>query len=134
MPRLKFLVLLAGVLCLSMLSLSGQKKPKPAEVEVLELAVHRNVDVIAVDARVKNVSGRSIRKMRITLDFIAADGRVMTTKSGELDHEELAVGEEGAFHFQLEDSPKAAFYRFRLEDGAGRDLRADSADAKRPIE
>jgi hypothetical protein len=134
MPRLKFLVLLAGVVCFALPHAVAQKKPKPPEVEVLDLAVHRNVDVIAVDARVKNVSAKPIRKMKITLDFIAADGRVMTTKSGELDHDELAVGEEGAFHFQLEDSPKAAFYRFRLEDGAGRDLRADSAEEKRPIE
>lgn len=118
---MKHLLLLFAIL---LVTVAAQKKAKPPEVELISSKAARTGGVIAVDGRVKNVTGKSIRKPLIYLDFMAADNRVLTTKHGPVGPEELAPGEETEFNLQLEDDPKAVAFRVTtIEDGGGRELR-----------
>lgn len=118
---MKYLLLLFALL---LLPAPAQKKPKPPEIEIVSSRAARQDRVIAVDGRVKNVGEKSIRKIVVSFDFMGADDRVLTTKHAGIGQEELAPGEETDFSLQLEDTPKAAYFRVKmLEDGSGRELR-----------
>ncbi|HYZ87368.1 MAG TPA: FxLYD domain-containing protein [Bryobacteraceae bacterium] len=125
------LVLILLAICL--LPAAGQKKPKLPDVELVELRATRGEDRIAVDGRIKNVTDRGFRRVHISLDFLTADNKVLTTKQADLDPEDLPAGEEAEFHLQLEDAPKAAYFRVNLTDINGRELRPVSNE-RRPIE
>lgn len=117
---MKYLFLFA----LLLVPAAAQKKPKPPEIEVISSRAARQDGVIAVDGRVKNVGEKPIRKLTVSFDFLGADNRVLTTKHAGIGQDELAPGDETEFSLQLEDTPKAAWFRINtLADGSGRELR-----------
>jgi hypothetical protein len=104
-----------------------QKKapqPKPAVIQVLKTAAHRDGDLLAIDGHLKNTGERPAADLVIIVDVLNADKQTLTTQKGESEPATIEAGQEGEFHAQMTLPPKALYIRLSFEDGTGRDLKA----------
>jgi hypothetical protein len=126
MENMRFVVLSTVVLLLSGLALA-QKKPKqekPPEIELIEGTAHRQAGGnIAVDGKIRNCGDKPIKNLVIFFHFLDSDRQVITTRKGGVEQPVLNPGDESEFHAQLEQPPRATYYRIEFEDGGGKYLR-----------
>lgn len=114
------------LLLLVLLPAWSQKRgrPKPPDIELVEVKARRDQDRVKVDALVRNCGTKPIQGLRIYFDFRAPRGMVMTRQSGGIEPEVLEPGEEAEIRVQLHDHPRAVDFVVSFEDSAGRELRA----------
>lgn len=102
----------------------SEKKGKLLAIEVVETSARRMTDgTIHLDGRVVNTGDRPIEGLVILFDFIAPEGRVISTKKFATDDEVLDLGHETAFQAKLADHVRAVRYRIGATDRVERDLR-----------
>ena len=115
--------LLAG-LALVLLLPAQDKKPKPPELEVTQVSVHRIDDtVIAVDGSVRNTSAKTYNKLQIVFEFYAPGMKSITIQRGAPEADVIAAGDLVEFHLQLRAPARAVHVTLGAEDGSGRELR-----------
>ena len=100
---------------------SSSKPPQP-DVEVLEASVVREQGLIQVDARVKNISKKPLKQLKVIFRFEADENTVVTTQRIGVDEAVLPPGDEGEIHGQLRDTPRAVQVRIGAVDTRGLDL------------
>src|SRR4051794_38691796 len=106
--------------------LLGAKKSqsKGPEIQLLESSGKVENGKIAIDGRAKNLSDRALRKLTVIYDMLDSDKNVLSTQKGEVEQEELPVGEESAFHAKMGFPPRAVSFRLNFEEIGERELRS----------
>jgi hypothetical protein len=119
------LALLSGVL----LAAPAQKapQPRPAAIDVLTASAHRDQNLLAIDAKLKNIGERTTGQLVVLVDVLDSDKRAVTTQKGESEPESIEAGQEGEFHAQMQLPPRAVYIRLNFEDSEGRDIKATNA-------
>jgi hypothetical protein len=122
--------LLAALLMLASLLYSQDKKskkPKPPDLQIVSVAVHRTSEGISIDGKLKNSGLKPLSGVVLLIDFLAPGKEVLTTKNGPVEAELLAVGDETDFRLQINDQPRAVHIRFNAADKDKRDLRVENS-------
>ncbi len=116
-------------LCLSAacLAVAAKKKPKPPDVEVLEVTGRRSADNIQIDGRVRNSGEKPIRGMILLFNFLGPDKESLTTQKSPIDEEVLEPGKEASFRVELAAPPRAVQFEMNATDTQDRDFRVANA-------
>ena len=117
--RLLVLLLAAG----SLFAFGPQKQKKPADVQILETKAMRDTGRIKVDGRVKVSGEKPLRGLVIVFDFRSPEKEVVTSQKTVIDEDTMETGQEGAFHNQMVDAPRAVKYTIRAFDMHEKELR-----------
>jgi len=116
------------LVCTAVLGLPQKKpQPKPAEIELTEVSVHRDGGNVAIDGKLKNQGERPVKNLRVFIDFRDPDHNVISTRRGGIEERVLDPQAEAEFHAQVPDEVRAVDVQFRYEDGSGRDLKGINA-------
>ncbi len=99
-----------------------KRKPKPPEVEVMQIAARRVEGLVTIDGRVRNSGDRPLRKLSLLFDLLAPGDEVVTRQRGTVEEETLEPGAEAEFHWQMRDPVRAVSLRVQAVDGSGTDL------------
>jgi hypothetical protein len=119
--RTLFLLILAA----TPLAFSQKKaQPKPAVIEVMEVAAHRDPTQLNIDSKLKNTGERIANELVVIVDVLDSDKRTLTTQTGGSEPASLEPGQEGEFHAQMPLPPRAVYVRFSFEETGGRYLKA----------
>ena len=102
---------------------AADKKPKPPDIQVLEVSAHRGERKVSLEGRVRNTGEKPIKKLTLLFNFMAPGRQVITTQKGEIDEEILPRGEEATFHMELNDPPRSVEFSVDAADGSSRELR-----------
>ena len=109
------------------LTLSGAdkkpKKPKPPDIEVIEVSAKRSEGLIAIDSKVRNVGEKPIRGLTIVFEFFAPGHVPLTTQKATIEEEILNKGEEAMIRAQLNDPVRAVSIEISAVDEPGHDLK-----------
>ena len=122
MKPLQVTLLLSMIAAVSLTG-ADRKKPKPAEVLVLEASARRDGDHIKMDGRVRNSGERPIQGLILSFDFFAPGKTPLTTQKGAVEEELLEPGKEAAFRMELGDIGRAVSFQINAFDESGRDLK-----------
>ena len=110
------------------LALSGaDKKKKPPDVTVMEVAGRRDAGKITLDGKVRNTSDKAINGLLVVFDFLSSDRVILTTQKGPVEDEVVEPGQESSFHLICEQPPRAVRFQINSVDRSGRDLRVGNA-------
>lgn len=103
-------VLAFSLVPLLVLAAGGQRRkpPKPPDLEVLEITVHRTTErTVEIDGRVRNSGEKPLQKITIRFRVLAPDNATLTTQRGALEPGILDPGEEAEFHWQMREPARA---------------------------
>ena len=128
-------VLLAGVALSFCLVVAEQRVQgaKSADVEIIEIAARHDEAMITVDGHLRNGSGKPIRGLVLTFEFVDASGVTLTTQSAPVDEDDLGPGAEVSFHVQLTTPARAVQFRLSATDEGKRERRV-SRPGPHPID
>lgn len=101
--------------------------PKPAELEVTEMALHRKAGLVEVDTTVKNLNLKPIKGLTLLYRFYSIGHEPVTTQRTTIDEGDLAPGAESTVHAQLAEPARAVTVEFGAVDVAGKELRIKNA-------
>ena len=104
-------------------SATGQRKKKPADVEVIETKARRVDDRITLDGRVRFTGERPAHGLVIVFDFLSAEQAVVTTQKTQVADDVVRAGREASYQTVLVDPVRAVSYQVRACDSGERDLR-----------
>ena len=122
---MKVLILTIGVLCLTVLG-AGQKQKKPADVTVIEAKARRAEGKILVDGRVQVTAQKKMHGLVIVFDMLSAKNEVMASEKAVVEEDWIEPGQERSIHAETSELARAARYRIRVFDNAGREMRAEN--------
>ncbi len=109
------------------LTLSGAdkkpKKPKPPDIEMLEVSAKRNEGLIAIDSKVRNVGEKPLRGLTVIFEFFGPGHVPITTQKATIEEETLDKGEEAMIRAQLNDPVRAVSLEISAVDEPGHDLK-----------
>jgi hypothetical protein len=105
---MKCLVLALAFLCLS--ASGADKKKKPPDVQIVEIAVKRDGTQVTLDGRVRVTAEKPVIELSLAFEFRGPGKVVLTSKSTQLDEVSLEPGEETSFHAAAECPAKAVDY------------------------
>jgi hypothetical protein len=117
------LAAILGIASLFCCAAQDKRKPKPAELEVLELQIHRGDGQVALEGRMRNIGELKAEGLRLIFHFVSPDRRVVATKQGALEHDPLEPGQEAEFHLQTPDPVRAVHVRLEAGDRNEREVR-----------
>jgi hypothetical protein len=100
-----------------------KRKPKPAEIEVLEMQVRRAGGMVTLVGKVRNIGELKAEGLKLIVFFVSPDRRVVATKQGRLEDEPLEPGAESEFHLQTADPVRAVHIRLEAENKNEREIR-----------
>ena len=115
--------LLAAVILSLCASAPGQRKKKPADVEVLETKARRVEGRITLDGRVRFTSERPTRGLVIIFDFLSPEHEVVTSQQTQVADGVVRAGQEASYQTELVDPVRAISYQVRAVGAGERDLR-----------
>ena len=107
----------------------SQKKapqPKPPVIQVVEVSAQREDGNLAIDLKLKNTGERTANELKVIVDVLDSDKRVLTTQHGGSEPESVDAENEAEFHAQMSLPPRAVYVRFSFEEQGGRDLKASN--------
>ena len=119
--------LLAAVILSLCISAAGQRKKKPADIEVIETKAWRVEGKIALDGRVRFTGERPVRGLVMVFDFLSAEREVVTSQKTQVADDVVRTGREFSYATVLVDPVRAVSYRVRAFDGVAQDLRVANA-------
>jgi hypothetical protein len=114
------LLVLATLLCAADKK-SKNKKPKPPDVEVVELKVRRSAGMISLDGTVLNSGLRPLNTLTLIFKMRSPDQKAVINERGDVDGP-LDPGETSEFRFDMKDFGRAVDVVVDAEDGPGREL------------
>jgi hypothetical protein len=115
--------LLAAVILSLCASATGQRKKKPADVEVIETKARRDDGKITLDGRVHFTGEKPAHGLVIVFDFLSAEHAVVTTQKTQVADDVVRAGREASYQTILVDPVRAVSYQVRAFDAGDRDLR-----------
>jgi hypothetical protein len=114
--------LLAAVILSLCASATGQRKKKPADVEVIETKARRVDDKITLDGRVRFTAERPAHGLVMIFDFLSSEHQVVTTQKTQVADDVVRKGREASYQTVLVDPVRAISYQVRAFDGGDREL------------
>jgi hypothetical protein len=118
--------LLAAVILSLCAPATGQRKKKPADVEVMETRARRDQGKITLDGRVRFTGERPARGLVIVFDFLSPEHEVVTSQKTQVADDVVRAGQEASYQTVLVDPVRAVSYQVRAFDAGDRDLRVAS--------
>jgi hypothetical protein len=115
------------VLATLLFAAQQKRKPRPPEIEVLQLSIQRTEELVTLDGRVKNIGEMPAEKLVMEFDFREPDNRVVTTKKGPIDEEVLDPDQESAIQFQTKDAPRSVTVSVRAQAARVGDVKVKNA-------
>ena len=115
--------LLAAVILSLCAPATGQRKKKPADVEVMETRARRDQGKITLDGRVRFTGERPARGLVIVFDFLSPEHEVVTSQKTQVADDVVRAGQEASYQTVLVDPVRAVSYQVRAFDTGERDLR-----------
>ncbi|HYO80671.1 MAG TPA: hypothetical protein VES20_04660 [Bryobacteraceae bacterium] len=115
---------LAILICSSVVSAQKQKGP---EVEILDATAKVDDSRVNVDCRIRNVSGKPIRKVAVILEVLDIGNNVLTKQQGHIEAPVLEPGDDSLFQAQFAYHARNHAWRVSFEDASGRELRVENA-------
>ena len=115
--------LLAAVILSLCASVTGQRKKKAADVEVIETKARREDAKITLDGRVRFTGERPTRGLVIIFDFLSPEHKVVTSQKTQVADDVVRAGQEASYQTVLVDPVRAVSYQVRASDTGERDLR-----------
>ena len=115
--------LLAAVILSLCAPATGQRKKKPADVEVMETRARRDQGKITLDGRVRFTGERPARGLVIVFDFLSPEHEVVTSQKTQVADDVVRAGREASYQTVLVDPVRAVSYQVRAFDTGERDLR-----------
>jgi hypothetical protein len=115
--------LVIAMLTASSLFAFGPQKQKKADVQIVETKVLRDAGKITVDGKVKVAAEKPLHGLVIVFDFRSPEKEVVTSQKTVVDQEPMTPGQEGAFHNEMVDAPRAVNYTVRAFDSHEKELR-----------
>lgn len=125
LTRMKIVLLVIGVLCLSVVG-AGQKQKKPPDVTVGEAKARRSEGKILVDGRVQVTALKKLHGLVIVFDLLSAENDVMASEKAVVEEDWIVPGEERSIHAETSELARAVRFRIRAFDTADRELRAQN--------
>jgi hypothetical protein len=107
----------------SLMAFGPQKGKKPADVHMLETRAVRDAGIIKVDGRVRVTGEKPLRGLVIVFDFRSPEKEVVTAQKAIVAADTMKQGQEGAFHNEMVDAPRAVNYTIRAFDAHEKELR-----------
>lgn len=120
------LFLLAAVILALCASAPGQRKKKPADVEVIETKARRVEGKITLDGRVRFTGDKPARGLVIVFDFLSPERKVVTSQNTQVAEDIVRAGQEASYQTVLMDPVRAVSYQVRANDTTERDLRVSN--------
>jgi len=103
----------------------NKNKKGSAEVQILNLKIQRDGGNVALEGKVRNVSGKPLRGLVFFFEFLQFDGRMISRMTTSVSEDVMNPGEEGEFTTQTPDQVRAVHVRLDAEDTQGRYLKVD---------
>lgn len=110
------LILALSAVSLFSLEAQDKRKPKPAEIEVVELKIERSADRVSLDGRVKNNGETAVRGVQLLFHFLGPDGKTLATKRSGLETDPLPPGEEEEFHLETLNTARSVRVLVEVRD------------------
>jgi hypothetical protein len=120
-------LLLAAVILSLCASATGQRKKRPADVDVIETRARRVEGKITLDGRVSFTGERPAHGLVIVFDFLSPEHEVVTSQKTQVADDVVRAGQEASYQTVLVDPVRAVTYQVRAFDGNERDLRVSNA-------
>ena len=120
-------LLLAAVILSLCASATGQRKKRPADVDVIETRARRVEGKITLDGRVRFTGERPAHGLVIVFDFLSPEHEVVTSQKTQVADDVVRAGQEASYQTVLVDPVRAVTYQVRAFDGNERDLRVSNA-------
>ncbi|MDQ6706155.1 MAG: hypothetical protein M3Z85_09320 [Acidobacteriota bacterium] len=120
--KVALLVLISAALALSGAD-KKPKKPKPPDIEMLEVSAKRSEGLISIDSKVRNVGEKPIRGLTVIFEFFGPGHVPITTQKATVEEETLDKGEEAMIRAQLNDPVRAVSLEISAVDEPGHDLK-----------
>jgi hypothetical protein len=117
------LFLLAAVILALCATAAGQRKKKPADIEVVETRAHRVEGKITLDGRVRFTGERPAHGLVVVFDFLSPEHEVVTSQKTQLADDVVRAGQEASYQTVLVDPVRAISYQVRALDNGERELR-----------
>ena len=114
--------LLAAVILSLCFAATGQRKKKPADVEVIETKARRVEGRITLDGRVRFTGERPARGLVVVFDFLSPEHEVVTSQKTQVADDVVRAGREASYQTVLVDPARAVSYQVRAFDAGERDL------------
>ena len=118
--------LLAAVILSLCFAATGQRKKKPADVEVIETRARRVEGKITLDGRVRFTGERPARGLVVVFDFLSPEHEVVTSQQTQVADGVVRAGQEASYQTELVDPVRAISYRVRAVGAGERDLRVSN--------
>ncbi len=115
--------LLAAVILALCVSAPGQRKKKPADVEVVETRARRVEGKVTLDGRVRFTGEKPARGLVMVFDFLSPEREVVTSQKTQVADDLVRAGQEASYQTVLVDPVRAVSYQVRAFDAGERDLR-----------
>jgi hypothetical protein len=106
-----------------LLCAAGSGQGRPAEVVVVETKAHREEGKIMIDGRVRAARQRPLRGLVVIFDLLTFEKNVIASERAVLDEDQVAAGQERAFHSWTSDHARAVRVSVRAVDRSERELR-----------
>ena len=103
-------------------SATGQRKKKPADVEVIETKARRVDERITLDGRVRFTSEKPAHGLVVVFDFLSPEHEVVTSQKTQVADDVVRKGREASYQTVLVDPVRAISYQVRAFDGGDREL------------
>ena len=103
--------------------IAAQEKKKPAEFALLGFHARRNVDMLQLDGRVRNIGGQRAEGVTMIIHFLAPGGITLATKTGPLETEDVEPGEEATFMFETPFPARTVKVRLEAEGRGEREIK-----------
>jgi hypothetical protein len=104
-----------------------RKSPKPPDLTIVDVKVHRDGDVVSLDGHVKNTSEKPLAGVVLLIDFFGPNKDPLTTQRGTLENELLEPGQEADFRLEIKAPARAVEVRFNSQDKNTKDLRVENS-------
>ena len=129
----KWLGAVAAFLCVLAAAPQAKKKPKPAELEIVEIHAVRNGEKVQIDGRVRNTGDIRAQEVQLIFYFVAPDKKTVSTRRGPLESPDIQPGEQAVFTLESPAPVRAAFVRLEAVAKGERFLKL-SNDGPFPVE
>ena len=101
-----------------------ESKSRPSgDIEVSEVTARRAEGKILVDVWLRNCGDKPVTGLKIQVDFVAPDKKVMTRRTGPSEITDLDPGDDTSFHAYIHDNPRSVWVRIGATDKKRGELR-----------
>ncbi len=93
-----------------------KRKPRPAELELVEFKALRNESKVLIDGKLRNTGDATARNVVLIFQFVAPDNKVVATRKADIEPEEIEPGDDATFMLETPFPARAVAIRMETYD------------------